>query len=49
MISKSNWIVILDTHDWYVEYDTIKKRYRVSIFNDGHFVDEVIFRAFKEE
>ena len=48
MISKSNWIVISDTPDWYIEYDTVKKRYRISYFEDGHFVDEVIFREYKE-
>ena len=46
---KSNWIVIKDNEDWLVEYDVIRKRYRISYFEDGHFVDEVIFREYKEQ
>ena len=43
-----NWVVVKDNEDWFVEYDIITHRYRVSYFENGHFVDEVIFREFKE-
>jgi hypothetical protein len=49
MIFKSNWVTIKDNDDWLVEYDTVKHRYRVSYFEDGHFKDEVIFREYREE
>ena len=44
----SNWVVLKDNDDWFVEYDTISKRYRISYFENGHFVDEVIFREYRE-
>ena len=34
---------ILDTDDWVVEYDAENNQYRVSYFQDYHFVDEVLF------
>ena len=39
---------ILDTDDWVVEYDAENNRYRVSYFQDYHFVDEILFDAYKE-
>ena len=40
---------ILENDDWIVEYDAENNRYRVSYFQDYHFVDEVWFDAYKEE
>ena len=34
---------ILDTDDWVVEYDEENNQYRVTYFQDNHFVDEVLF------
>ena len=44
-----NWVTIKDNEDWLIEYDIITHRYRVSYFDAGHFVDEVIFHEYKEE
>ena len=43
------YIRILDIDDWVVEYDIENNQYRVSYFQDYHFVDEVLFDAYKEE
>ena len=43
------YIRILDTDDWVVEYDAENHRYRVSYFQDYHFVDEILFDAYKRE
>lgn len=43
------YIRILDTDDWVVEYDAENNQYRVGYFQDNHFVDEVLFDAYKEE
>ena len=40
---------ILDTDDWVVEYDAENNQYRVSYFQDYHFVDGVLFNAYKGE
>ena len=40
---------ILDTDDWIVEYDAERNQYRVGYFQDYHFVDEVLFDAYKGE
>ena len=42
-----NLIKILDTDDWVIEYDAENNRYRVSYFQDNHFVDEVLFDAYE--
>ena len=34
---------ILENDDWVVEYDAENNRYRVSYFQDYHFVDEILF------
>ena len=44
-----NWVTIIETSDWIVEYDPGKGRYRTSYFEDGHFKDEVIFREYREQ
>ena len=43
------YIRILDTDDWVVEYDAENNQYRVSYFQDYHFVDDVLFDAYREE
>ena len=43
------YIRILDTDDWVVEYDIQNNQYRVGYFQDYHFVDEVLFDAYKGE
>ena len=43
------YIRMLDTDDWIVEYDIENNQYRVGYFQDNHFVDEVLFDAYKEE
>ena len=40
---------ILETDDWIVEYDIQNNQYRVGYFQDYHFVDEVLFDAYKEQ
>ena len=40
---------ILENDDWIVEYDAENNQYRVGYFQDYHFVDEVLFDAYKEE
>ena len=37
------YIRILENDDWIVEYDAENNRYRVSYFQDNHFVDDVLF------
>ena len=43
------YIRILENDDWIVEYDIENNKYRVGYFQDNHFVDEVLFDAYKEE
>ena len=43
------YIRILENDDWIVEYDIENNKYRVSYFQDYHFVDEILFDAYKEE
>ena len=43
------YIRTLDTDDCVVEYDAENNQYRVSYFQDYHFVDEVLFNAYREE
>ena len=44
-----NWIKIKEDNDWIIEYSPNVGRYRISYFEEGHFVDEVIFREYKED
>ena len=37
------YIRILENDDWIVDYDAENNRYRVSYFQDNHFVDDVLF------
>ena len=43
------YIRILENDDWIVEYDIENNKYRVGYFQDNHFVDEILFDAYKEE
>lgn len=43
------YIRILENDDWIVEYNIENNQYRVSYFQDNHFVDEVLFDAYNEE
>ena len=46
---KKMYIRIFENDDWVVEYDAENNQYRVSYFQDYHFVDEVLFDAYKGE
>jgi len=37
---------IIDYNNWIIDYDTESREYRVSYFEDGHFVDECRFKEF---
>lgn len=42
-------IRISESDNWIVEYDKERGMYRVSYFEDGHFVDEYWFDAYEED
>lgn len=42
-------IRISESDDWIVDYDRERGMYRVSYFQDGHFVDELWFDAYEEK
>lgn len=42
-----NLIRILESDDWIVDYETDSKTYRVSYFEDGHFVDQCRFEPYE--
>lgn len=42
-------IRISESDDWIVEYDRERGMYRVSYFEDGHFVDDHWFDCFEEK
>ena len=42
-------IRISESDDWIVDYETDSKTYRVSYFEDGHFVDQCRFEPYKDE
>lgn len=39
----ANWELIAEVEDFLIEYDDARARYRVSYFQDNHFVDDVVF------
>ena len=47
-LSDMDVITISYTDDWVVDYDKNRGMYRVSYFQDNHFVDEHWFDAFEE-
>ena len=42
-------IRICYSNDWFVDYDRDRGMYRVSYFQDNHFVDECWFDAYEEK
>ena len=42
-------IKICVSDDWFVDYDRERGMYRVSYFEDNHFVDEFWFDAYEEK
>lgn len=44
-----NLIRISESDDWIVDYDKERGMYRVSYFQDNHFVDEFWFDAYEEK
>lgn len=42
-------IRVFENDDWVVDYETDSKTYRVSYFEDGHFVDQCRFEPYKED
>lgn len=44
----SNLIRVSESDDWIVDYDRERGMYRVSYFEDCHFVDEYWFDAYEE-
>lgn len=45
----NNLIRISISNDWIVDYDRSRGMYRVSYFQDNHFVDEHWFDAYEEK
>lgn len=45
---ENNMIRISESDDWIVDYDKGRGMYRVSYFQDNHFVDEYWFDAYEE-
>lgn len=44
-----NLVRIIDSDDWVVDYNKDDQTYRVSYFEDSHFVDELCFKEYKEK
>ena len=44
-----NLIRISESEDSIVDYDKERRMYRVGIFEDGHFKDEIWFDAYQEK
>ena len=40
---------ISESDDFVVHYDPMRGMYRVTVFNDGHFLDEYWFDAYEEK
>ena len=45
----TNWEQIAETEDFIIEYDKTRGMYRVSYFQDNHFVDDVIFDEYQQD
>lgn len=45
---EDKFVRILESDDWVINYDKEKKKYRVSYFEDFHFVDEIWFDCYEE-
>ena len=48
-ISDMDAVTISESDDWIVDYDRSRGMYRVSYFQDNHFVDEHWFDAFEDK
>ena len=48
-LSDMDVVRISESNDWTVDYDKERGMYRVSYFEDNHFVDEHWFDAYEEE
>lgn len=46
---EDKFVRILEANDWIIDYDKENKRYRVSYFEDCHFVDECWFDDYEEK
>ena len=47
-VFNNTWEEIALTEDFIIEYDKTKGMYRVSYFQDNHFVDDVIFDQYAD-
>lgn len=43
------FVKILESDDWVIDYCKETNRYRVSYFEDNHFVDDILFDAYEEK
>ena len=43
------WELIIETDDFVVEYDKTENTYRVSYFEDEHFVTDIKFKGVEKE
>ena len=44
-MKKINWKTLYDDEEWLVEYDEETNQYRVTLFENYHFQDEIIFKG----
>ena len=44
-----SWMRISESKDWIVDYDKERGMYRVSYFEDNHFVDECFFDTYGDK
>ena len=44
-----SWMRISESEDWIVDYDKERGMYRVSYFEDNHFVDECFFDEYEDK
>lgn len=49
MLNSMSLIRISESDDWIVDYDRERGMYRVSYFEDNHFVDEHWFDAYEDK
>lgn len=48
-LSEMDVIRIVDSDDFVVDYDKSRGMYRVSVFKDNHFADEIWFDSYEEK
>ena len=44
----TKWEDIVITEDFIVQYDKARGMYRVSYFQDNHFIDDVVFDQYED-